>query len=56
MGLVAALTAAMSIWIVLWALGSKGFDAFMLFVVILVTSVALRMIASRLSGRGSSDG
>lgn len=55
MGLVAAVTAAMSVWIVLWALGSKGFDAFMVFLVVVVVSVTLRGVASRLPGRGSSD-
>ncbi len=30
MGLVLTATAGLVIWIVLWALGAKGFDAFML--------------------------
>lgn len=54
MGLVAAVTAAMSVWIVLWALGSKGFDAFMLFLVIVVVSITLRGVASRLPGQRRS--
>ena len=30
MGLVLTVTAGLIIWIVLWALGAKGFDSFML--------------------------
>ena len=51
MGLVAAVTAALSVWITLWALGSKGFDAFMVFIVLIVVSVTLRMVFNRLPGR-----
>ena len=51
MGLVAAITAAMSVWIAMWALGSKGFDAFMVFVLLVVTSVTLRSVLGRLPGR-----
>ena len=30
MGLILTVTAGLVVWIVLWALGAKGFDAFML--------------------------
>ena len=30
MGLILTVTAGLIVWIVLWALGTKGFDAFML--------------------------
>lgn len=55
MALVAAATAAMSIWIVLWALGSKGFDAFMVFLLLIVVSITLRGVASKIPGRRGSD-
>ena len=51
MGLTAAITAALAVWITLWALGSKGFDAFMLFLLLVVTSVTLRAVLNRLPGR-----
>ena len=51
MGLLAAITGALCVWITLWALGSKGFDAFMVFILLVVTSVTLRMVLNRLPGR-----
>ena len=51
MGLVAAITGALAVWITLWALGSKGFDAFMVFIVLVVVSVTLRLVLGRLPGR-----
>ena len=36
MGLVVTVTAGLILWIVLWALGSKGFDAFLLTALIIL--------------------
>src|SRR5580692_5004318 len=47
MGLVLTVTAGLVIWIVLWALGAKGFDSFML--AMLVTSHRVR---ARWAGTG----
>jgi hypothetical protein len=53
MGLVLAVTAGLIVWIVLWALGSKGFDAFMLAAVIVLIGASLRILAGYLPGRRS---
>lgn len=45
MGLVAGTTAGLVIWIVLWALGVKSIDAFMITIVMVVVGVGLRMLA-----------
>jgi len=50
MGLVAATTAGLIIWIVLWALGTKAIDSFIITVVIVVIGSAARMIAPTLPG------
>ena len=52
MGLVLTVTAGLVVWIVLWALGAKGFDAFMLATAIIVVGATLR-IALRLPARPS---
>ncbi len=44
MGLVAATTVGLVIWIVLWALGTKAIDSFMITVLIVVVGVAVRMV------------
>jgi hypothetical protein len=51
MGLVLATTAGMVVWIVLWSLGSKGFDAFMLAVAIVLVGATLRLLSRYLPGR-----
>ena len=53
MGLVLAATAGLVGWIVLWALGSKGFDAFMLAAAIVLVGATLRILAGYLPGRRS---
>lgn len=53
MGLVLTVTAGLIIWIVLWALGAKGFDAFMLATVIVVVGATLKIVAGYLPGRRS---
>ena len=50
MGLVAATTAGLVIWIVLWALGTKSIDSFMITIVIVFLAVGARMLAPTLPG------
>lgn len=51
MGLVLTLTAGLVVWVVLWALGTKGFDAFMLATVIVIIGASLKIVAGYLPGR-----
>jgi len=53
MGLVLTATAGLIVWIVLWALGTKGFDAFMLAAAIILVGASLRILSSYLPGRRS---
>ncbi len=53
MGLILTVTAGLIIWIVLWALGAKGFDAFMLAAVIILVGASLKILAGYLPGRRS---
>jgi len=50
MGLLLTLIAGLVVWVVLWALGSKGFDAFMITVVMIVVAAAAHLIAPHLPG------
>jgi hypothetical protein len=50
MGVIVATTVGLIIWIVLWALGVKAFDAFMITVLIAVTAATLRMLTPYLPG------
>jgi len=54
MGLILTLTAGLVVWIVLWALGAKGFDAFMLAAVIILVGACVKIIAGYLPGRRPS--
>jgi hypothetical protein len=51
MGLILTATAGFVVWIVLWALGSKGFDAFMLAAAIILVGASLRILSGYLPGR-----
>lgn len=51
MGLVLTVTAGLIIWIVLWALGAKGFDSFMLATVIILVGACMKIVAGYLPGR-----
>jgi hypothetical protein len=53
MGLILTVTAGLVIWIVLWAMGAKGFDAFMLAGVIILVGATLKILAGYLPGRRS---
>jgi len=51
MGLILTATAGLVVWVVLWALGSKGFDAFMLAAAIILVGATLRLLSRYLPGR-----
>jgi hypothetical protein len=53
MGLLLATTFALVLWIVLWATGTKGFDAFMLASAIVLVAATGRIVARYLPGRQS---
>ena len=50
MGLVLTAVFGFAVWIVLWALGAKAFDAFMITTVILVLAAAVRIVSAHLPG------
>jgi hypothetical protein len=54
MGLVITVTGALALWIVLWALGAKGFDAFLLAGAIILVGAAMRILTGYLPGRRRS--
>jgi hypothetical protein len=51
MGLILTVSAGLVVWIVLWSLGSKGFDAFMLAVAIILLGATLKILSGYLPGR-----
>jgi hypothetical protein len=51
MGLILTATAGLCLWIVLWALNVKGFDGFMITVLMVVIAVAVRQLIPYLPGR-----
>jgi hypothetical protein len=53
MGFVLTITSALVIWIVLWALGIKGFDAFLLAAAIMLVGASLKILSGYLPGRRS---
>jgi hypothetical protein len=54
MGLVVATTVGLIIWIVLWAIGTKAIDSFLIAVVIMVVAATVRMVAPYLPGNRDS--
>ena len=50
MGLLLTLIAGLVVWIVLWALGIKGFDAFMITVLMVLVAAGLRIVWPMLPG------
>jgi hypothetical protein len=51
MGLILTATAGLVIWIVLWSLGSRGFDSFMLALAIILVGATVRILSRYLPGR-----
>jgi hypothetical protein len=50
MGVIVAVTVGLILWIVLWALGAKGFDAFLITIAIALVATAVKMVAPSLPG------
>jgi hypothetical protein len=50
MGLILTAVFGFVVWIVLWSLGAKSFDAFMITTLILVVGATARMLAPFLPG------
>jgi hypothetical protein len=50
MGLILTTTAGLVLWIVLWAIGVKSFDAFLLTLFMIILALAARMILPSLPG------
>ncbi len=53
MGLVVTVTAGLIVWIVFWALGAKGVDAFLIATVIILVGATLKILSGYLPGRRS---
>jgi hypothetical protein len=51
MGLVYAIVAALCLWIVCWALKMKAIDAFLIASVIMITAIAIKMLAVHVPGK-----
>jgi hypothetical protein len=48
--LTVATTLGLVIWVVLWSLGAKGFDAFMITVVVILAAATVKMALPYLPG------
>jgi hypothetical protein len=53
MGLVLATTAGLVVWIVLWSIGAKGFDSFMITTLVVLVAATVRMLVPKLPGNRS---
>jgi hypothetical protein len=51
MGVLLTLIAGLVVWVVLWAIGTKSFDAFMITILMLVIAAAGHIVAPHLPGR-----
>ena len=56
MGLLLTLIAGLVIWVVLWAIGVKSFDAILIPLLMLVIAAAVHMLAPHLPGRRGDEG
>jgi hypothetical protein len=54
MGLVFSATAGFVVWIVLWSIGVKSIDAFMITVLVLLLAAGTRIVIPSLPGRDRS--
>jgi hypothetical protein len=50
MGVLLTLIAGLVVWVVLWAIGAKAFDAFLLTLVMLVVAAGVRLLVPYLPG------
>ncbi|HTD08123.1 MAG TPA: hypothetical protein VK680_04455 [Solirubrobacteraceae bacterium] len=53
MGFILTLTAGLVIWIVMWAVGAKGIDAFLVATAVILIGATLRILSGYLPGRRS---
>jgi hypothetical protein len=51
MGFVLTVAAGLCVWIVLWALDAKGFDAFMVTTLVILLGATARILLPHLPGR-----
>jgi hypothetical protein len=54
MGLLLTFTAGLVVWIVLWAIDVKGFDAFLITVAIMLVAAAVHIVSPFLPGNSAS--
>ena len=52
MGIILTLITGLVVWVVLWAIGAKSFDAFMITVLLLLIAGAAHLLLPHLPGRG----
>jgi hypothetical protein len=50
MGVLLTLIAGLVVWVVLWAIGAKGFDAMLITLLMLVIAAAARLLVPYLPG------
>jgi hypothetical protein len=51
MGLILTVTSGLIVWVVLWALGATGFDAFLLAAAIILVGACVKILSGYLPGR-----
>jgi len=55
MGILLTLTAGLALWIVLWAIGVKSIDGFMIVIVMLLVATAAHLVWPTLPGNRDPD-
>ena len=50
MGVILTLIAGLALWIILWAIGAKSFDAFLITIVMLIIAAAAHIVWPTLPG------
>ena len=55
MGLLLTWTAGLVLWIVLWSIGAKSFDAFLITIVMLIVAAAAHLVWPTLPGNRNPD-
>ena len=55
MGLLVTLIAGLVVWIVLWAIGAKSFDAFLITIVMMIVAAAAHIVWPTLPGNRKPD-
>ena len=55
MGILVSFTAGLVLWIVLWSIGAKAFDAFMLTTLLVLTAAIAHIVWPMLPGNRGTD-